>query len=265
MAIDYNKNLERRQHLFDLYQDPNWLLQAGLGDIEFEQDMYDDFMYGKPAQLNPKDRQFLDEQLDFFGFPDDSYDKLAMEGLRKHSGIGPYKYLDHTPYDIGPYEIEGPMTVSEGTDPDDYFAMYNELERKPGVDPTTKIPANWMDFNMPKIINHWNKYTYDNKQGNLQNQISDYARHEYKHALYPDKPGDYSHPAIFGSGVRYNLDPVTTGSSWKKFRSPEEIPTITQYNPHMGGEMAQEMTQKYARPPKGAVGFNRGGIVSLVI
>jgi len=258
MVIDYNKNLERRQHLFDLYQDPNWLLQAGLGDMEFEQDMYDDFMYGDPAQLKPEDRQFVEGELDFFGFPDDSYDKLAMEGLRKHSTLGPYRYLDHTPYDVGPYELKG---KSE----DDDFAVYKEWDRKPGVDPTKKPPLpNWMDFNLPKIINHWNKYTYDNKQGNLQNQISDYARHEYKHALYPDQPGDYSHPAIFGSGVRYNLDPVTTGSSMGHFQSPKEFEG-TQYNPHMGGEMAQEMTQKYARPPKGAAGFNRGGIVSLML
>ena len=260
MVIDYNKNLERRQHLFDLYQDPNWLLQAGLGDMEFEQDMYDDFMYGDPAQLNPEDRQYIEGELDYFGFPDDSYDKLAMEGLRKHSTLGPYRYLDHTPYDIGPYEEESPMSPKY----ENYFAMYNEPERKPEVDPTTKIPANWMDFNMPKIINHWNKYIYNNKQGNLQNQISDYTRHEYKHGLYPDKPGDYSHPAIYGSGARYNLDPVTTHSSMSHFQSPEGFEG-TQYNPHMGGEMAQEMTQKYARPPKGVAGFSTGGIVSIVL
>ena len=32
-----------------LYNDPDWMLQAGLADIEFEQDMYDDIMYGEPA------------------------------------------------------------------------------------------------------------------------------------------------------------------------------------------------------------------------
>ena len=233
------------------------MLQAGLGDIEFEQDRYDDFMYGEPAQLKPEDRQFVEEELDFLGFPHDPYDKLAMEGLRKVSKEGIYRYLDHTPYDVGPLEIEG-------YNEDENFASYREWDRKPGADPNAKRPYNWMDFNLPKIIDHWNKYTYDNKQGNLQNQISDYARHEYKHALYPDKPGDYSHPAIFGSGMRYNLDPVTTGSSMRKFQSPEGFEG-TQYNPHRAGELAQETVQKYARPPRGVAGFSTGGLVSLVI
>ena len=37
------ESLSQRDHMYGLYKDPNWLLQAGLGDIEFEQDMYDDF------------------------------------------------------------------------------------------------------------------------------------------------------------------------------------------------------------------------------
>ena len=247
--------LSQRDHLYGLYNDPNWLLQAGMADIEFEQDMYDDFMYGKPALPGMGAPQ---EYMDLLSsFPDDPYDKLAMEGLRKHAKEGIYRYLDRTPYDVGPLEYFG-------KNEDENFATYKEWERNPGADPRTKRPPNWMDFNLPKIINHWNKYTYDNKQGNLQDQISDYARHEYKHALYPDKPGDYSHPAIFGSGVRYNLDPVTTGSSMSRFQSPKEFEP-SQYNPHLGGQMAQETVQKYARPPRGVAGFSTGGIVTLVL
>ena len=37
---------EARGNLYDKYNDPNWMLQAGLGDIESEQDMYDDIRYG---------------------------------------------------------------------------------------------------------------------------------------------------------------------------------------------------------------------------
>ena len=49
--------------------DPDWRLQKSLGDIEFEQDMYDDFVYGKGGR-----------------------DEKALEGLRKHSASGPSRY-----------------------------------------------------------------------------------------------------------------------------------------------------------------------------
>ena len=250
VEIDYNKNLERRQHLFDLYQDPNWILQAGLGDMEFEQDMYDDFMYGDPAQLKPEDRQFVEGELDFFGFPDDSYDKMAMAGLRKHATMGPYRYLDRTPYDIGPLEIEGD---TEHT----YGANYAQ-----SINPNR---PSFMDFNMGSIINDWRGAKYNNRRGNLQNQISDRTRHEYKHGLF-GSGNPYEHPAIYGGGARYNLDPVMAVSDFGRFQNPQDSSfERTQYNPHRAGELAQETVQKYARPPKGAAGFNRGGIASLRI
>ena len=95
--------LSQRDHLYAfLYNDPDWLLQAGLGDIEFEQDMYDDFRYGDPALdemgVNQRGLDILSS------FPDDPEDKLAMEGLRQHSKEGIYRYLDRSPYDVGPYE-----------------------------------------------------------------------------------------------------------------------------------------------------------------
>jgi len=145
------------------------------------------------------------------------------------------------------------------------FIIYGKPEER------DKYPT-FMDFNLPALISDWNKKTYRGKQGNLQNQISDTTRHEYKHAFLNKKEEPYHHPAIFGSGATYNLDPVSTAESFDRFLRPQETyekgninsPWNTvQYNPHKAGELAQETVQKFARPPKGAAGFNRGGIASL--
>ena len=255
--------LSQRDHLYGLYSDPNWMLQAGLGDIEFEQDMYDDFMYGKPALdemgINQRGLDVLSS------FPDDPYDKLAMEGLRQHSKEGIYRYLDRSPYDVGPYETFDPGR-EEGYKGN--YAIWPEPKEK-------KRNPTFMDFNMNALLRDWNneKMWWRGKQGNLQNQISDNARHEYKHAIYNNKD-IYSHPAIFGSGATYNLDPQSTAESFDRFVRPQETyergnvdsPWNTvKYSPHKAGELAQETVQKYARPPRGVAGFSTGGIVSIVV
>ena len=255
--------LSQRDHLYGLYQDPNWMLQAGLGDIEFEQDMYDDFMYGKPALPGMGAPSYVYDALS--SFPDDPYDKLAMEGLRQHSKEGIYRYLDRSPYDVGSLERVDPGQ-EEG-----YKGQYNEWTIPEERD---KYPT-FMDFNLPALISDWNRKTYRGKQGNLQDQISDNARHEYKHAfLNKREANNYYHPAIFGSGATYNLDPVSTAESFHRFDDPQgtyekgnvNSPWNTvKYSPHRAGELAQETTQKYARPPKGAAGFSTGGIVSIVV
>ena len=252
--------LSQRDHLYGLYNDPNWLLQAGLGDIEFEQDMYDDFRYGDPALDEMGAPPYVYDALS--SFPDDSYDKLAIEGLRQHSTQGLGRYLDRSPYDVGPLENRNDL---QGMKEPEYKGNY-AYSNKPGW-------PNFMDFNLPALISDWNRKTYRGKKGNLQNQISDTARHEYKHAIYNNKD-IYSHPAIFGSGARYNLDPVSTAESFHRFDDPQgtyekgnvNSPWNTvKYSPHRAGELAQETTQKYARPPKGAAGFSTGGLVSLVL
>ena len=257
--------LSQRDHLYGLYNDPNWMLQAGLGDIEFEQDMYDDFRYGDPALDEMGAPQ---EYMDLLSsFPDDPYDKLAMEGLRQHSKEGIYRYLDRSPYDVGPYETFDPghEETYKGS-----YAIWPEPKEK-------KQNPTFMDFNMDSLLSDWNnkKMWFGGKRGNLQDQISDNARHEYKHAFLNRKStGDYSHPAIFGSGAMYNLDPQSTKESFHRFVDPQgtyesgkmDSPWLgRKYNPHQAGELAQQTVQKFARPPRGAAGFNRGGIASLRI
>ena len=257
--------LSQRDHLYSLYKDPNWMLQAGLGDIEFEQDMYDDFMYGKPALPGMGPSQSILDILS--SFPDDPYDKLAMEGLRQHSKEGIYRYLDRSPYDVGSLETYDPGREES------YKGAYNIWDKPEERD---KYPT-FMDFNLNALLSDWNNEDmwFAGKQGNLQNQISDNARHEYKHALLNKREGgDYHHPAIFGSGATYNLDPQSAKESFHRFANPQgtyekgnvNSPWNTvHYNPHKAGELAQETVQKYAQPPKGVAGFSTGGIVSIVL
>ena len=90
-----------RQNLYKLYNDPDWMLQKGLGDIEFEQDMYDDIMYGDSYMSGTAgpETQKLYENV-FGDVP--PYDELALMGLRKHAMEGgTQRYLDESPYDVG--------------------------------------------------------------------------------------------------------------------------------------------------------------------
>jgi len=75
-----------------LYDDPDWLLQAGLGDIEFEQDMYDDIVYGEPAEQEEWRREKLLRQM-YLLYQRPDYDELGLMGLRRHSMQGPMRYL----------------------------------------------------------------------------------------------------------------------------------------------------------------------------
>jgi len=256
--------LDQRNRLYELYDDPDWMLQAGMADIEFEQDMYDDFRYGDPALDEMGAPSYVYDALS--SFPDDPYDKLAMEGLRQHSKEGIYRYLDRSPYDVGSLE-----TVDPGQE-EGYKGQYNEWT----IPEERKQYPTFMDFNMPALISDWNnkKKWWRGKQGNLQDQISDNARHEYKHAfLNKREANNYYHPAIFGSGATYNLDPVSTAESFHRFDDPQgtyergnrDSPWIKEtYSPHKAGELAQQTVQKFARPPRGAAGFSTGGLVSLI-
>jgi hypothetical protein len=57
MATDL-ENLQNRVRLWGLYDDPDWRLQAGLGDIEHEQFMYDQMRYGDPVE-QPEGKELL--------------------------------------------------------------------------------------------------------------------------------------------------------------------------------------------------------------
>ena len=67
---------DKRARLLELYEDPDWMLQAGLGDIEHEQYLHDAFKYGPGGE-----------------------NELALKGLRiANEQLGEGRWLDQTPY-----------------------------------------------------------------------------------------------------------------------------------------------------------------------
>jgi hypothetical protein len=192
-----------------LYNDPDWMLQAGLGDIEFEQDMYDDIMYGKPSdELSAIERSKLMEGL---GTSLYDYDDMALMGLRKHTMEGPMRYL----YD----EDQKKGRLKESPEGNQYWGQYTDVDDPfdPSDDSMTKI-----DLNLNEVIGDW-----DPSQGPLQDFISDVYRHEYKHPLWDKYLGIRENKRGFFSGKDTGVP--SKSRTWKAFTD--------KYQPYAPGEV----------------------------
>ena len=265
-----------RQNLYELYNDPDWMLQKGLGDIEFEQDMYDDIMYGDSYMSGTAgpETQKLYENV-FGDVP--PYDELALMGLRKHAMEGgTQRYLDESPYDVG--ELSFPWERE-----DSYLGIYHDT---PGWEPN-------IDINLPLIetLNHnmdeYGKYRDRGTPGELQKNISDTYRHEYKHGVV-DNTHPYSHPAIYGTNAmyglgkadarssdwRFNIGPVAYGEAEKiGMTIPDRFGRPRQYNPDKAGDLLRDVTGRntkqakeiMTRPSRAQQRLNTGGIFSLML
>ena len=103
---EWAKWIDKRKHLQELQKDPDWMLQAGLGDVEFEQDLYDAFKYSPLGE-----------------------NKLSLKALRdfgeKSKGAG--RYIDETPYTE---EIFGDMFEL----PDEILEMMNDPSEMPTLE-----------------------------------------------------------------------------------------------------------------------------------
>jgi len=170
-----------RFKIMSVQEDPEWQLAASLGDMEFEQDMYDDF------------------QGDIWTGRDED----ALRGLRKHSKEGFGRYADYFPlqdkknwlstfldYDdmIGSWE-----PASTGIFGNDYPALIDiNMLRLQEEEP-------WMN----EVASHYTQ------PGSLQDKISDVYRHEYKHSA------GLEHPEIY-SQWEQNLDPYNQVSDYMR-------------------------------------------------
>ena len=264
---------EARTNLYDKYNDPNWMLQAGLGDIEFEQDMYDDIRYGGISEEGKKFGDVL-------GFADDPYDVTALAGLREHATKGPTRYLDFTPFDL-PSEKFDKDKFGYPIDEPNYLGRYNVREDAlgKGTGETTNI-----DINLPKHIGWWDRTGRGGGHA-LQNMISDTYRHEYKHSpKLTSHRNPYHHQAIYGQGAKYGLSPASREDSFQRFMNPpaEDFSTV-HYNPSRAAQASREISsfsrdpfersfeQSISPQPRGNAGYYnvrqygraRGGIASL--
>ena len=270
--------------LDELYSDPDWMLQAGLGDIEFEQDMYDDIMYGDPSgELSDIERNRIEEGL----WPElYDYDELALMGLRKHTMEGPLRYIP-SEEQIAQRE-KGTLATADVDDP---------------FDPSDDDEPIRIDINLPKILEEW-----DPKQGSLQSFISDVYRHEYKHPLWDQMLGEreyrkkwpwsepkldkdwtlhhfkekYRRPAkdihhlpIRATGALYDLNPQTARTDYEFLENAGErdfnIAGDMMFNARKDAERAGmlpsttgEFWKHDQHPHKYPDQLNRGGIASLV-
>ena len=232
---------EARGNLYDKYNDPNWMLQAGLGDIEFEQDMYDDIRYGGISEEGAKFGDVL-------GFSEDPYDVTGLAGLREHATKGPTRYLDFTPFDLPSEKFDTDKfgyDIGEGGY-EDYLGRYNVREDAlgEGTGETTNI-----DINLPKHIGWWDRTGRGGGHA-LQNIISDTYRHEYKHSpKLTSHRNPYHHQAIYGQGAKYGLSPVSREQSFQKFMDPpaENFSTV-HYNPSRAAETSRDISSFASNP-----------------
>ena len=228
--------------MFDLYNDYDWALAASLGDMEFEQDMYDDIMYGDPFISNIptgyKDT-FNMENLPFNPldiFPQYDYDKFAMKGLRKHAkeGLGRYFGEDITGGALTPHSatwhpgnIFGRPAVIDFNLP----TMFSNYELQ------NKFPREMLTRHHPPLYKHeWPSDSY-------QNVISDIARHEYKHGVV-DNEHTYSHPAIYGTGAQYDIGLSGMLSDMGAFQNPNLYgENIIMYNADRAGDVVRDIVE----------------------
>jgi hypothetical protein len=229
--------------MFDLYNDYDWALAASLGDMEFEQNMYDDIMYGDPFISNVptgyKDT-FNMENMPFNPldiFPQYDYDKFAMKGLRKHAKEGLGRYF-------GENITGGPLTPSSATwHPGNIFGRPAVIDFEipqmfSNTDEGNKFMREMLTRHHPPLYKHeWPYNTY-------QDTISDTARHEYKHGVV-DNEHPYSHPAIYGTGAQYDIGSVGATSDMGAFHRPDLYnEPIENYNPDIAGDVVRDIVER---------------------
>ena len=237
-----------RQNMYDLYNDPDWMMQAGLGDIEFEQDMYDDIVYGEPAidrtGIGPagavNKMRFPEEWSNKLkAIPDAPYDELALMGLRKHAMEGgDMRYMDFTPFDVGEYE-------EPWDDESKYMGQYSSFN----LDPYGNELGPNIDINPYYLLNKFDPNI-------SQDKISDVYRHEYKHGIIPPwQP--YAHAAIYGSGAKYGLSQEDVGESLYRFSEGPQTYDEDYWGrpvPPGGHSRAAGMTHPYTSMPSEPAG-----------
>ena len=286
-------NLIARADLLKLQEDLDYQKQIRMGDIEFEMDMMDDMLYGQPAiesgdVMSEAQLGRLNELDSILGAQGGDVDELGIAALRDWSmNTDPLKYTDPTPYDLDIYDLEGNKV---GTSPEGLDWYYGGHSGD-----TIDINMNEIMKPNPKAIEYYNKKgrvgkpqrntMYDPYE--LGNRISDVYRHELKHGILDNYREHYSHPAIYGTGARFNLSADMAKNDSHMFRDPslyEQNPFKQEYyeSPHSRvPEYSQDAAGDYTReviadqnqrtfrreppPERKTHHFNTGGLSQLVV
>ena len=250
-----------------LYNDPDWLLQAGLGDIEFEQDMYDDIVYGEPAEQEEWRREKLLRQM-YLLYQRPDYDELGLMGLRRHSMQGPMRYL---------YDEKSKEKRKSG-----YLGQTSRIPSGMGV--LGGGSPNQMDLNLDQILyGTYNKGRgqWDPYRGSLQDYISDIYRHEYKHPLFSrrlekhvgskydlglmDNP---THAVTAATGALFNKSKQMSEFDFNRMNMNPNINKrvaagmmnyVKKKNPHLNAPPGS------APPSRAQQRLNTGGIASIML
>jgi hypothetical protein len=209
MHIPANTNeelLAKRNRMLELYKDPDWLLQTGLADVEFEQGLYDHMAYG-----------------------DKGVNKLGLDSLRHWNEYGgPLRYMDPSPGDTPFAEFSDPWFMQDEPD-------LGTL----GFTNTRDV----MDMNLNNIIETRNRglpqvphdINWEDTDYSTQNAINDLFTHELIHTNPrldefsdievttpynpPWSPDVIEHPIIYRNTAQYGANPamVATGQRyWDK-------------------------------------------------
>ena len=173
----------KRKHLLNLYNNPDWMLQAGMGDIEHEQFMYDQLTYGKPAV------EALTED-DYRAIP--FYEDINESGWGQRSG-----YLGLADSREKNIDLNLDMILDDWQE---YQNLLNASQRDllnpnemKGVTSMSQDPA------FSPVINFLKNSGIDKNVFSLQNAIADLYRHEYGH-LNPKLMGNkFEHPVIYAN------------------------------------------------------------------
>ena len=260
-----------------LYSDQDWLLQAGMADIEHEQFMYDQMKYGDPI-VPEWQREILLKDLESKGWPPlADYDELGIMGLRKHAMSGPLRYLfnENLKEESRQENIKGQARWGYEIDPlpSHLRGPWNNPHKKG----TWDKPINQIDINLDQVISDWNP-----SMGSLQDYIAEVYRHEYKHPLNksqagipkdPYSTGKVSHHDIYATGALFgkSRQGVLESLAGLKEENRQDMPRPRARD--RGPSHRVPTTQRAVGPPArnysdrsvGPPGYNysTGGIVSL--
>ena len=211
---------DKRNRMLELYNDPNWVLQTGLGDVEFEQGLYDHMAYG-----------------------DSGPNELGLDSLRHFNEFGgPKRYYDPSPGE-SPYgdSFRGMFGMFGRGDPSDYADMSTLGFHDPQnyiIDMNLDNIIATRDMGLPALEGVPHEMNWEDTPFSTQNAINDLYTHELIHTnprMEQFRNIEMEHPVIYRNTAKYGANPVLMGHGQRYF---DESPGPTYGPPHPSNEFS---------------------------